>query len=311
MSAPLSTNVRVGQSPVSTTKVRPPVIIRDEPTSPPATLLLGDIGAGKTHSIITALKAGLEVFVLVTENTGVDTLIDACEKEKVSIDNLHWKRCTPTQQSWEVMRAQAKLTNSYGVGEIQKLETGLDRFKYPAFGKLIDACADFICDRTKKSFGDVMTWDDSRLLVLDSQSGLNEIVSDHVKGHRITMTQPEFGVVQNHIYNLINTFCGLNCYVLVTGHLESEVDEVAGTSKFMVSTVGKKLAPKLPRLFSEVVLAKVENGKYVWTTMDPKVATKTRALPRGTMPADFALLVKAYNERKIKAAKELSGEITA
>jgi len=282
-----------------------PVIIRDEPITPPAIMLLGDVGSGKTHSIISALRAGLEVFVIVTENTGVETLIDACKKEKVDMSGLHWRRCTPTQQTWKTMRDQAKLTNSLSVGEIQTLTAGLERFKYPAFLDLLDCCENFRCDRTKEYFGDVCTWDDTRLLVLDSMSGLNEIVSSHVTGHRITMTQPEFGVVQNHIYQLCNTLAGLNCYTMVTGHIEIEADEAKGLSKFMVSTVGKKLAPKLPRVFSEVVFAKVENGKYVWSTDDSKVITKNRALPRGVMPADFRLLVEIYNKRKEEAAREL------
>jgi hypothetical protein len=268
-------------------------------------MLLGDIGSGKTHSIISALKKGLEVFVLITENTGVETLIDACKKEGVSMERLHWRRCTPTQQGWDVMKAQAKLTNSHSVGELQEMKNGLDRFKYPAFLKLLEACENFVCDRTKEHFGDIMTWDDTRLLTLDSMSGLNEIVSSHVTGHRITMTQPEFGVVQNHIYQLCNTLCGLNCYFMVTGHIEMESDEAKGTTKFMISTVGRKLAPKLPRVFSEVVYAKKDNGKYVWTTDDSKVITKSRALPVGTMPADFGILVDIYEKRKLEAQEEL------
>lgn len=282
-----------------------PIIIRDEPLTPPAVMLLGDIGSGKTHSIISALKAGLEVFVIITENTGVETLIDACKKERVSMERLHWRRCTPTQQGWDVMKAQAKLTNNNSVGELQKMETGLDRFKYPGFMKLLEACEDFVCDRTKEHFGDVMTWGDNRLLALDSMSGLSEITSSHITGHRITMTQPEFGVVQNHIYQLCNTLCGLNCYFLLTGHIEMESDEAKGITKFMVSTVGRKLAPKLPRVFSEVVYAKVDNGKYLWSTDDSKVITKNRALPRGVFPADFKVLVDIYEKRKLEAQEEL------
>lgn len=268
-------------------------------------MLLGDVGAGKTHCIISALKKGLEVFVIITENTGVETLLDACRKEKVSVERLHWKRCTPTQQGWNVMKEQAKLTNSLHAGEIQELKAGLERFKYPAFIKLLETCENFICDRTKESFGDVMTWGDNRLLTLDSMSGLNEIVSSHVTGHRITMTQPEFGIVQNHIYQLCNTLCGLNCYFMVTGHIELESDEAKGITKLMLSTVGRKLAPKLPRIFSEVVLAKVDNGKYIWSTDDSKVITKNRALPRGIMPADFGILVDIYERRKLEAQEEL------
>ena len=300
MAAPLNTPRPM---PTPPKLIRP--IMRDEPMTPPAIMLLGDVGAGKTYSIITALRAGLEVFVIVTENTGVETLIDAVKKEKVPIDNLHWTRCTPTQQSWKVMKSQAKISNEYGAGDIQKMETGLDRFKYPAFMKLLETCENFKCARTKEEFGDVMSWGDNRLLVLDSMSGLSEIASSHVTGHRITMTQPEFGIVQNHIYQLCNTLCGANCYFLLTGHIEMESDEAKGVTKFMVSTVGRKLAPKLPRIFSEVVFAKEDNGKYVWSTQDPKVITKSRALPKGIISADFKQVVDIYEKRKREAQEEM------
>lgn len=299
---------RIPVKPANASSLKPP--LRDEPITPPSVMLLGDTGSGKTHSIVTALRAGLEVFVLVTENTGVETLIDACEREKIPVDRLHWHRCTPTQQSWATMKAQAKLTNTNSVGELQKLEAGLERFKYPGFMNLLTCCENFICQRTKKEYGNVSDFKDDRLLVLDSQSGLNEIVGQHVTGHRITMTQPEFGVVQNHIWQLLNTFCGLSCFFLLTGHLENETDEVSGQQKFMVATVGKKLAPKLPRMFSEVVLAKQEGNNYVWSTEDKRVATKVRALPRGVIPADFKILVDLYQKRKLEAEKETITQAT-
>jgi hypothetical protein len=185
MTAPMTNPaIKVAASTALATKIRPPAIIRDEPLLPPSLMLLGDVGAGKTYSIISALKAGLKVFVIVTENTGVDSLIEAVKAASLSIENLHWKRCTPARQSWKVLKDQAKLTNTNGVGDIQTMTTGLDRFKYPAFMNLIDTCEDFVCDRTKEHFGDVLTWKDDTLLVLDSLTGLSEIASTHVTGSR-------------------------------------------------------------------------------------------------------------------------------
>jgi hypothetical protein len=279
--------------------VAKPKIVRDQPVKPPAIMLVGDVGAGKSWSIISALRAGLRVCVLVTENTGVDSLIDACKLTNTSMDNLHWVRCTPNQQDWKTLIAQAQLTNNNGVGDLQEMKTGLDRFKYPAYLNLLRTCESFICNRTKENLGNVSTWGDDTLLALDSMSGLSEIASDHVCGHRPTMTQPEFGIVQKHIYTLMNTLTSLSCFFMATGHLEMEDDEVKSVRKLMVSTVGKKLAPKLPRIFSEVVLARQNTkGDYVWVTQDQRVITKVRALPKGEIAADFAKVIEIHKERK-------------
>ncbi len=281
--------------------------IRDEPLIPPSTLILGDINAGKTYSIISALKAGLEVFVLVTENTGVDSLIKAVKEWKLDINKLHWKRCTPARQSWDVMKAQAKLSNANSVGDLQTMTAGLERHKYPAFLNLIDACANFRCDRTKQEYGDVLAFGEDKLLALDSVSGLGEIVSTHVCGHRITMTQPEFGVVQNHIFNLISQLTSGNSHFLATAHVELEVDEVKATTKLMTSTVGKKLAPKIPRPFSDVIYCKMDpkTGIPSWTNIEPNVITKTRYLKRGVHAADYKLIMDGYAELKAEAEKEM------
>ena len=288
MAAPIPTVVKPGTSPSVAAQLVKRPIIRDEPLPPPALLLLGDINSG---------------------NTGVDSLIEAVKFHKAPIDKLHWKRCTPARQSWDVIKAQARLTNAHSVGELQEMKAGLERHKYPAFMNLIEACANFKCDRTKKEYGDVLTWEKDRLLCLDSLSGLSEIASSHVTGHRITMTQPEFGVVQNHIWIFLNQLVSGNCYFMATAHLEYETDEVKGVTKQMASTVGKKLAPKLPRMFSDVAVAKKDPaGKYIWSTVEPNVVTKTRYLKSGQHAADFKLFMTGYEERKAEAEKEVLGQ---
>jgi hypothetical protein len=49
-------------------------------------------------------------------------------------------------------------------------------------------------------------------------------------------------------------------------HIEREIDEVLGGSKVMASTLGRKLAPKLPRYFSDVILAEKTGAKFSWST---------------------------------------------
>jgi hypothetical protein len=53
----------------------------------------------------------------------------------------------------------------------------------------------------------------------------------------------------------------------------------------MVSTLGKKLAPSIPRFFSEVVLATTETKgdqkSYYWSTNEANTILKDRSLPVG------------------------------
>jgi hypothetical protein len=122
------------------------------------------------------------------------------------------------------------------------------------------------------------------------------------------MTQPEFGVVQNHIMILLNQLTSTNCYFMVTAHVEMESDEAKGVTKLMASTVGKKLSPKLPRIFSDVIYAKQVNGKYVWSTQENNVITKSRYLKPGQHAPDFKLLIDGYQARKLEAEKEMQPE---
>jgi hypothetical protein len=70
-----------------------------------------------------------------------------------------------------------------------------------------------------------------------------------------------------------------------------------------VSTLGRKLAPKIPRYFSEVVLATrtLKSGVeplFTWATVDLKADLKNRVLPASTsLKPDYAPVVEAYRKR--------------
>ena len=67
--------------------------------------------------------------------------------------------------------------------------------------------------------------------------------------------------------------------VVLTGHLEREVDEVSGAQRIMISTLGKKLAPKLGRFFDDVVVTYREEKNFFWSTIYTNAETKARLLP--------------------------------
>jgi hypothetical protein len=283
-----------------------PVEAEDYVLKPPSALLLADIGCGKTDSLLSFIDAGKELFVLVTEPTGVETLIDGIrrrQKRNPQIDylsRLHYKLIRPAKMSIQTLFDQAHIANSTGADDLQKMQgMALNRAAYPQYIEMLKTIANFRCDRTKQLYGDVTTWGEDRVFAIDSLSGINYAVMKNVSGNRITMTRPEYGICQTVIYDLITTLVGLDCYFVLTCHLEWEKDELTMRTKVMPSTVGVKLAPKVPINFSECIRGRREQDKFLWSTDEPDTTVKWRALPRSNdLPPDFGQLVRAYEARK-------------
>jgi hypothetical protein len=96
----------------------------------------------------------------------------------------------------------------------------------------------------------------------------------------------------------------LKCLFVLTAHLARETDEITQSTKVMVNTLGKKLAPDIPKFFSEVVLTSVENGQFFWNTSSTSADLKHRALPlQAKLQPSFKPILEAYNKRlKLLAA---------
>lgn len=285
---------------------------------PPSCLLVGPTGTGKTSSLVTQLLHGLEVFVVVTEPSGVDSLLDAAERLKAPIDKLHWAYCAPAGAGWDDLENMLKMVSTSTQQQLaDQKNMGKASFLAPAM-KFLNCFRNFHCDRTNKDYGDVTTWDDSRSLNIDSLTGWGLIAWGCVVGYKPTANPGEWGIAQNVIYNLLNKINpDRRCFFNLTAHVEKEQDELSGVKKLMVSTIGAKLAPKIPPLFSEVIRCnKAIDAKnqpdFSWSTISNEMDLKNRALPIKTyMPADFGPVVAAYRRRKesaeISSANPLEG----
>lgn len=268
---------------------------------PPATLLSGPAGSGKTSSIATMVKAGIETFVLVTEPDGVGSLVDSCERIGAPLDKLHWFEALPFTEGWEALEDMITKISSMdqkGLSDIKDM--GKASFR-PAAMKFLSAFRDFKCDRTGQSYGQINTWDDTRCLAVDSLTGWSFIGFGCTVGHKPTANPGEWGIAQNFVLNMLKAVLfNRKCYFILTSHVEKEMDELSGIKKLMVSTIGAKLAPKIPPLFSEVVLtSKKPDGKFNWATLDTGMDLKNRALPNSTsIVPDFAPIVAAHERRK-------------
>ena len=65
----------------------------------------------------------------------------------------------------------------------------------------------------------------------------------------------------------------------------------------MVSALGTKLAPKLPKDFSDVVYSYREGSQYFWSTITPQMDLKHRLLPlKDKLSPSFGQVVQAWRE---------------
>ncbi len=277
---------------------------------PPSVLVAGPSGTGKTSSLITQLLGGLRVFVVVTEPGGAEVLLDACERLKAPVDNLHWSQCTPNSAGWMDLEDMITKISSMDQKQLSdQRDMGKAAFK-PALLKFLSAFRNFHDDRTGKDFGDFTKWDDTCSINVDSLTGWSMLAWGGVVGFKPTANPGEWGIAQNVVFNMLTKInSDRRCFFNLTTHIEKENDDMTGVRKVMVSTIGAKLAPKIPPFFSEVVRSQrtVDKGvpQFLWSTLDDSMDLKNRALPfSNKLAANFVPVIEAYRRRKAQAGIE-------
>ena len=271
---------------------------------PPATLIMGPAGSGKTSSLATFARCGVEVFVLVTEPTGVDSLYDSWERTGADINLLHYTTVPPASAGWGALKDMAVRINAMSYKDLSELKSGVGKEHQKQYPKLLANLENFHDQRTGKDFGDVTSWGAARALAFDSLSGVSLIALQHTVGFKPSPHQGEWGIAMSAVEMLLLKLSSdCQCFFVLTSHIEKEPDEITGMAKVTVSTLGRKLAPKIPRFFSEVVRARKDaTGKFLWATLDSEADLKNRAFPSSNgFPQDFAPLVEAYR-RRVKAS---------
>ena len=255
-------------------------------------MLLGESGTGKTHSIRTLTDAGLEVFVLFTE-PGMEVLSD------VPSDKLHWHYVAPSAPAWDDMISSATKINTMSFDALTKLPD-INKRKYAEFIEVLTCLSDFKCDRTGQAYGAVDSWDSDRVLVMDSLSGLNIMAMNLVAGSKPVKSMGDWQVAVDNLERLLTKLCvDTRCHFVLTAHLERETDEVTGGTTLVSATLGRKLGPKLPRFFSEVVHVKRVTDKFTWSTATSNVATKNRYLSiADNHKPSFAPIISSWKDKQ-------------
>lgn len=272
----------------------------------PSVMLLGAPGSGKTYSLSTLVEAGLKCIFIFTDPGGEESLVDALEARKLPLDNVHWRYVAPSAAPWSTLSAMAKSINTMSYDDLTKIKSGVDKRQYSQFATLINTLGDFKCERTGLHIGPVDELDASWAVAVDSLSGINMMAMEMTIGAKPVAHQGEWGTAMTAEEKLIYKLTSdLDCFFVLTSHVERERDEVIGRETLMASALGRRLAPKLPRTFSDVVLAVKEGEKFTWSTVAMNVDLKSRSLPLGNnLPPSFVPVVERYRERvKLAAAK--------
>lgn len=266
---------------------------------PPSILLQGESGTGKTDCLATLIEAGLELFLIVTEPNGLEVLIDSINRRKLDINKLHYRVISPARPGFTRLLEMAKTIAVSDYELLAKMRPTAGRTN-AQFITLLETICDFVCDRTGESFGPVSQLGPNRAVVLDSLSGLSLMAMDITIGDKVTAHQGEWGIAMSNVDRfLLGCTSDFTSLFVLTAHVERETEENSGTSRIMASTLGKKLAPRLPRFFSEVVMTYNDKEGYWWATESPGAVVKHRSLQRASkLPSTFRPIVEAWRNRQ-------------
>ncbi len=261
-------------------------------------LLEGPTGTGKTHALGSIADSGVELFLLFTES-GLETSLGYWTDRGLEIPpNVRWHMLGRSTSSFETMARSAEDINRLDLASLSKLQD-TNRAKHNQYVNFLKVLNDFPDDRTGQKFGDVHSWGPDRCLALDSLSGLNPIVMSLVVGGKPVKSQSDWGIAMSLLDNLVRELTdACKCHFVMTAHVEREIDQVLGGVKLTVATLGVKLAPKIPPMFSDVVLTSREGTKFYWDTANSAADLKARNLPIANhITPDFKQIIDKWKSR--------------
>ena len=265
--------------------------MNQSPIPAPKIILMGPSGTGKTHSIRTLVDAGITPFVIFTE-PGMEVLSDI-PKEK-----LHWKYIPAGAGSILELKDIADKVNKFSFEALTKM-TDANRSKYNQFENFLRTLNDVKPDDGSASLGAVDSWGTDYALVIDGLTGLGLSVMKSVIGGKADIDQKDWGLAQNMLENVLRKITSdCRCHFILIAHVERETDMILGGSKISVSTLGKALPPKLPPMFSDVILTTRLGKEYYWDTENSTADVKSRNLPISSKnKPTFASIIDKWKSR--------------
>lgn len=276
-------------------------------------LLQGEIGTGKTRSLITLLPeyiaedgevrkgAGQHVALLSNEPGAAATLSPNLCGEAHGDAGIHLRYIQPLALSWVEFSQYMRLLNLTSLDKA--LEQGdPNKRRCTQFLDMMSALSAFVCDRCGADLGDVGEWDDGWTIAYDGLTGLTTIARHLCVGLKPILSRPEYNPVMGAIEGFLQLFWGsTKCNALMLAHIDREINPVTGLSGITAHTIGQKLAPRIVKMPDEVILAeRTDDGEFTWSTDVPGQILKVRSMPRGAgLRPDFSAY-KLFSNGAIK-----------
>ena len=282
-------------------EVTPTLIPKEElnPEKAPATVLMGPPGSGKTWALTSYIEEGLDLCVLVTDAGGVTALRRAMYHRGLDPKRLHYRYIAPATPSWTSLKAIARRINDMTYADLAKDKGGIEKKSYQQFYEMLSALENFTCDHCGGQFGAVDTWGpDDMAFGFDGMSGLNIMCLRMMIGGKPTAHEGEWGVSMGVEEQFIQKFTDdLNCFRCMTAHVEKEPNIVTGIPTTTMAALGRRLAPKLPRSFDDIVFTRREGTEFHWSTMEAGADTKASNLPlSATLKPSFKDLITNWRK---------------
>jgi hypothetical protein len=252
------------------------------------TILQGHVGGGKTRSLLTLLPEYEDERGRVHKGAGLTTLTIPMEPGYQHIfgkhgcaQGLHTHYHLPSGVDWDTISVYVKLLRDMSLKDVQDVQDPKKR-QYTGFAELFDVCKNYVCDGCGKEFGPINELDDSHAVCLDSLSPLSVLVTQAVCGGKPVPSRPEyFGMLGFALSFLRLLFQATKCSVVLTAHIDRELDPVTGESTLTLDTIGQRLVKQIVKMPDELVTAYEEDGQYYWSNLRGRTGqvVKHRALP--------------------------------
>jgi hypothetical protein len=267
-------------------------------------LLEGEAGTGKTYSIGTLVDSGLKVSYLALES-GIESLMGYwADAGKPIPPNLSWHVLSPAQASLDEMITTATNINTMTFQALCLIKDP-NRNLHNQFIEFLKILNNFTDQRTGEILGPVNKWSNDRVLVIDGLTGIGLAAMSLVVGGKPTRDEKDYGMAMEQIERILRMLTdGCKCHFVLIAHVEKELDQVLGGTHITMATLGRKLAPKIPPMFSDVIFTYREGKNFYWSTERNNVVTKIRNLPlNDKIDAKFGPIVEKWTARKKESEK--------
>jgi len=271
----------------------------------PKVLQIGGTGTGKSYNLRSVVEAGLCLCTVETEPSEILDDLPCIPPEGSSHGECHRRYITPAVPSWEAMMDNAKHINTMNFKMLTDL-VDPNRHQYRGWFDVLSACANYKCDRCGKVLGDVTRFTDKQAFALDTLSGLNIMAMELQSGAKPVKSQGDWQIAMDNEERFINKLTtDTRCLFILNAHAEREVDEISGGVSVFAGALGRKMGPKLPRFFSDVIHCRRDSKGWYWSTLTPSFELKGRNVAWAIdIKPDFGPLLRTYEDRYAKGLAE-------